>query len=106
MGGAIFIFPRGVRKSVSCFGPMFSIFPKIDKSRQKMTQSAAAAAAASSFFMEAVDRDPATVYQAVREGNVDIVREYLEAGGDANMCNPDTGRTLLHAASRQVCTML
>lgn len=52
--------------------------------------------------MEGVDREPSTVYEAVREGNVDIVREYLEAGGNPNMCNPDTGRTLLHAASRQV----
>lgn len=42
------------------------------------------------------------VCQAAREGNIDTVRAYLEAGGDANLSNPGTGRTLLHNACRQV----
>lgn len=40
--------------------------------------------------------------QAAREGNIDAVRGYLETGGDANLSNPATGRTLLHTACREV----
>lgn len=52
--------------------------------------------------MAAVEDDGQAVYQAVREGNVDTVTAYLEAGGDPNLCNTSTGRTLLHTASREV----
>ncbi|CAB1098243.1 unnamed protein product [Ectocarpus sp. CCAP 1310/34] len=41
------------------------------------------------------------VRHAVKDGDVDAVREYLESGVDANLANPNTGRTLLHIACRQ-----
>lgn len=43
-----------------------------------------------------------TITAAVREGNVDRVRTYLEGGGDVNLSSPSTGRTPLHIACRQV----
>lgn len=52
--------------------------------------------------MAAVADDGQAVYQAVREGNVDTVEAYVEDGGDPNLCNTGTGRTLLHTASREV----
>lgn len=42
------------------------------------------------------------IAEAVREGNVDGVRAYVEAGGNINLASPSTGRTLLHIACRQV----
>ncbi|CAM9384852.1 unnamed protein product [Ectocarpus fasciculatus] len=41
------------------------------------------------------------VRHAVREGDVDAVQAYLESGVEANLENPNTGRTLLHIACRQ-----
>ncbi|CAN0580257.1 unnamed protein product, partial [Ectocarpus sp. 12 AP-2014] len=41
------------------------------------------------------------VRHAVKDGDVDAVREYLESGVEANLANPNTGRTLLHIACRQ-----
>lgn len=40
--------------------------------------------------------------EAVREGDVDGVRIFLERGGEVNLCSVNTERTLLHVACRQV----
>lgn len=45
------------------------------------------------------------ILEAVKEGDVDGVREFLKAGGDVNLSTPSTGRTLLHVSSRQVMPM-
>lgn len=42
------------------------------------------------------------IMEAVREGDVDAVNAFLDAGGKVNLCSPSTGRTLLHVACRQV----
>lgn len=42
------------------------------------------------------------VIEAVRQGDVDTVRAFLEAGVDVNLSIQKTGRTLFHIASRHV----
>lgn len=48
------------------------------------------------------DGSASHIMEAVREGDVDVVSAFLDAGGKVNLCSPSTGRTLLHVACRQV----